>query len=594
MCGLNGILRLDPSAEPVSPEAALRTRDRMTSRGPDGAGLWCASSGSVVLGHRRLAILDPSDAGHEPMGWQNGRYQMVYNGEIYNFRELREELVRGGEPLRSHADAEVLLALYAKEGTKGLARLRGMFAFAIWDDRERTLVLARDPNGIKPLYYTSDGRHLRFASQARALAESVRTSPDVEPGGLAGFLVWGSVPEPQTFWRGIQAVPAGCMLEAREGSRHWALAPLPKATAPGAPSAVEAIRGSVAAHLVSDVPVGVFLSGGLDSSLIAALAGKALGRPLTAVTLRFSEFEGGLSDEAPAAREIAARLGMPHTERVVTRQEFMTEWPAILDRMDQPTIDGPNTYLVAKAARELGLKAMLSGLGGDEVMGSYPSFRDVPRWRRWTSALSRLPGLVGVWPHLARRLAPARPKLGGLMAYGGTIAGAYLLRRALFLPDELSALLGPDLARESLCAYAPLDDALKASMDEPDPWRAVATLETSLYLRNQLLRDCDWASMAHSVEVRVPFVDAWLQEQLATLAHEPARSRGKAALLREAAPEIPEAVLRRPKTGFSVPTCAWLDFHAAQEPHGGRCARRLALDVLRHFGVTVRAVGAVA
>ena len=206
MCGINGILRVDPEAAPVDFEEALRTRERMASRGPDGAGLWADTAGDIVLGHRRLSIIDLSDAGLQPMASADGRYQIVFNGEIYNYRELRAELAADYQ-FRSHTDTEVILALFARHGTDALARLRGMFAFAIWDNLERRLLLARDPNGIKPLYYANDGKHLRFASQVKALVAggAIATRPD--PAGLCGFLMWGFVPEPWTVHESVKALP---------------------------------------------------------------------------------------------------------------------------------------------------------------------------------------------------------------------------------------------------------------------------------------------------------------------------------------------------------------------------------------------------
>src|SRR4029077_2893794 len=255
--------------------------------------------------------------------------------------------------------------------------------------------------------------------------------------------------------------------------------------------------------------------------------------------------------------------------------------------MDQPSIDGFNTYVVSRAAHEAGLKVVLSGLGGDELFGSYPSFADVPRLRRAARRAGRLPGLGALWPAVARTLAASRPKLAGLLRYGGTLAGAYFLRRGLFLPEELPALMGRDAAAEALSRYDPVADAARAlsagNGRAADGWTAVHLLETAGYMRNQLLRDADWASMAWSVELRVPLVDAWLRARRAPLRCEPARGEGKPALVRRAAPELPEAVLARPKSGFYIPAAEWMSPELAARRPGER-SRWLALRVLEEFG----------
>src|SRR5438552_1942792 len=261
----------------------------MATRGPDGVGAWISPGCEIGLGHRRLAILDLSDAGLQPISTPDGRYWIVLNGEIYNFREIRAALEAKGITFRTGTDTEVILQLYAHRGEAGLAELRGMFALALWDQVGRRLLLARDPNGIKPLYYSVSRGHLRFASQVKALLTSPAVSSRLDPAGVVGFLLWGSVPEPFTLHESIDLLPAGHLLEVSEGKL---LAPRPLPTpkilpALGGPSHPEAVRDSVRAHLVSDVPVAVFLSAGLDSAMVAALARDAMGSPPLAVTLRF-------------------------------------------------------------------------------------------------------------------------------------------------------------------------------------------------------------------------------------------------------------------------------------------------------------------
>jgi len=648
MCGINGIFSFRAAAPAIDRDELLRTREAMTARGPDAAGTWVSADGRVGLASRRLAILDLSPAGAQPMAAAAGLVQGVLNGEIYNFRELRAELEAGGCRFHSRSDTEVVLALYLRHGAAMLERLRGMFALAIWDGRARRLLLARDPLGIKPLYYSlgrdaSPAGQLRFASQVKALEAGGAVSREVDPAGLAGFLLWGSVPEPWTIRRAIRALPAGHLLiveeERAEEPRPFAPLSGPLAgEAPAAPHALEravgrereaggereagrrctapeaAIEQSVAAHLVSDVPVAIFLSAGLDSGLVAALACRHLPEPPASFTLSFDVFAGTPRDEAPLAAEVAHRLGTRHLERRLSREDFGDLWQAALAAMDQPSIDGFNTFAVSRAAHEAGLKVVLSGLGGDELFGSYPSFADVPRgvgMARWGR---RLPGLAAAWPGLAARLAPSRPKLAGLLRYGETLPGSYFLRRALFLPEELPALMGKEAAAAALAAYDPIADAGKLlggapfSADRPDrpdsagpaanghrpaaadaAWLAVQLMESSQYMRNQLLRDSDWASMAWSVELRVPLADARLHRQLAAVGFQPARRLGKAALVRRLAPELPEALWRRPKAGFYLPILEWLrpgELGAAGRHLGAR-SRALAPLVLAELGIAL-------
>jgi asparagine synthase (glutamine-hydrolysing) len=575
VCGINGLLRLTPDAPPVDRGELLRVRDAMASRGPDGAGEWRAPDGRVALAHRRLAIIDLSPAGAQPMESRDGRFVLVFNGEIYNYRELREELLAHGVPFRSHSDSEVILELFARDGEASLGRLRGMFALALWDRRAEALTLARDGYGIKPLYYCADDGTLRFASQVRALESDAKR--EVEPAGVVGFLLWGSVPEPWTLRRGVRAVPAGHALTV-VGGRVGTPRPLatPRA-APDETTAEAAIAASIEAHLVADVPVGVFLSAGLDSALVAALACRQLAEPPVTLTVAFDAFRGTGRDEAPLAAAVARELGTRHVEHRLDSATVEALWPRAVRAMDQPSIDGFNVFLVSHAARQEGLKVVLSGLGGDELFGSYPSFRDVPRWQRWSGRAEGMPGVRGAWSALARVLA--RPKLRGLDRYGGSLAGAYFLRRGLFLPEELPALIGPEAADRGLAAYDPIADAQRVLGGESDPWLAVHRLESGLYLRNQLLRDADWASMAHSVELRVPFADGRLTAALARARFEPARSGGKASLVRRLAPSLPAALYTRRKTGFGVPRATSAGVRA------GLASRTLARELLAGFGV---------
>lgn len=592
MCGINGILRLHDQASPIDRDELIRTRDSMITRGPDAAGEWVSPNGWVGLGHRRLAIIDLSPTGVQPMHWESGRYSIVFNGEIYNYRELRAELERSGACFHSQSDTEVILALYAREGVAMLSRLRGMYALAIWDEQEHRLVLARDPFGIKPLYYAVQNGTLRFASQVKALEASRTISRECDPAGVVGFLLWGSVPEPFTIRRAIRALPAGHHLIVQDGrvGKPQPHHQLGNSSLPSQLSVASAFEDTVRAHLVADVPVAIFLSAGLDSSMLTALACRILPEPPLTFTLRFKSFANTPWDEAPVAAKVAHHLGTLHIEQTVERSDFPDLFLRAITAMDQPTIDGFNIFVISQMAHQAGIKVVLSGLGGDELFGSYPSFYDVPLWARWAS-FPLADRLDPIWYPLARRIRPSQPKLAGLLRYGKTLPGAYFLRRGLYLPEELPQLVGQDLVRQGLDAYNPLADAAKfvnVPTGQPrdvtdDIWYKVHVMEFTQYMRNQLLRDADWASMAHSLELRVPFVDPWLYEQLAKFRFEPARSQGKAALVRQVAPELPEEVFTRRKSGFLFPILEWLEEEPTPNRHWGRDSRQLALHVLRAF-----------
>jgi asparagine synthase (glutamine-hydrolysing) len=595
MCGIAGIYAYHYAANPVDSAELARIRDQLAARGPDGSGAWLDAGGRVGLGHRRLAVIDLSPEAAGPMASHDGSLVISFNGEIYNYRELRERLQGEGARFRTQSDTEVLLELYRRRGAGMFAELRGMYAFALWDATKRALLLARDPYGIKPLYVADDGWTLRLASQVKALLAGARVDRSPDPAGITGFYLWGHVPEPFTLYRGIRQLPAGHFMWV---DRLGAGAPQPHASiaatlatatpaAGGDAQAVvrEALLDSVRAHLVADVPVGVFLSAGVDSATLLALARECGAGDLCAITLAFDEFTGTEHDEAPLAAQVAAHYGARHSVRRVSFEEFQSDLPRILEAMDQPTIDGINTWFAAKAAREQGLKVALSGLGGDELFGGYPSFQAVPRWARWTALPSRIPGLGVASEWLLRPFAGrTSPKLAGMVRYGGSYAGAYFLKRGLFLPSELRGVLPREVWREGLARLGTTAAARRALA--PDPGNAharVTTLESQFYMRNQLLRDADWAAMAHSVEVRVPLVDGHLLRRLAPLIRSGAL-RGKAALAGVARPPLPEGVLARRKTGFTTPVDRWLQRALRREAAPAPWARAWAGEVLRGFG----------
>jgi len=555
---------------------------RMVRRGPDGEGIWRDSG--VLLGHRRLAIIDLNPCAGQPMRSADARYTIVFNGEIYNHRDLRHELEARGVVFRTASDTEVVLALFADRGPEMLPRLEGMFAFVIWDRLSRRAFAARDPYGIKPLYYAETLRGALVASQVRALLATGLVSRESDPHGQAAFWLLGSVPEPRTWFRGIQAIPAGHYAWIEEGrvgtSTCWQ--DIGDAWRSAEPTAIPdvvirehvraALRESVRRHLVADVPIGVFLSGGIDSGALAGLMVDTGARNVNGVTISYDEYTGSGKDEVPVAAIVAAQYGIKHHVYTVTRQDFVDDQSRILDAMDQPSIDGVNTWYAAKAAAELGLKVVVSGVGGDELFQGYVGFTELPRLVAGRKAFGALPGsetAMRLWVRWkAARTGNRRWR--HLPEWSRTLAGAWWLRRSFCAPEDLAIEMGEDAAREALRAFDVERSVEGMSGGLPrDERMALSQIESTTYLRNQLLRDGDWASMDHSVELRTPLVDAKLLKALSPMLGSFSRYPGKILLATAPSNPLPQRIVGRPKTGFGIPIATWLRGEGVARRHSG-------------------------
>ena len=527
-------------------------------RGPDDEGNWRSASGEASFAHTRLSIIDLSGAAHQPMRAGDGRFTIVFNGEIYNFAALRQALESTGAQFSSRSDTEVIIRAYEVHGPACVSMLRGMFAFALWDERERTCLLARDRFGIKPLYYRADANGLVFASEVRALLASGLVAKDLDAEGVYGYFRSGSVPEPNTLLRDVRCLEAGQFAVWQGGrllpQRYWQLGFSPESIE--ASDAVAATRAalldSVEHHFVSDVPVGIFLSGGIDSTALVALA-RATGRSdLHTFSIAFP---GSSGDEGGIARRTAAHFGTHHDEWPMTAAEGKELFGRFLGVLDQPSIDGFNTYAVSKLAHEHGMKVVLSGVGGDELFGGYKSFRDVPRLARWNRRLAALgPIRSGISAALRHGRPPQWRRLGDMLRRPPDLESAYAALRGIFTPDEANVL-----ARKYTGGTAdPLLEDRPGACDNADEQDVVSCLEVTRYMRNQLLRDADVASMAWGLELRVPYLDSGLAEALERI---PAaiRLRPGKRLLLEAVPEVPEWVASQPKRGFLFPFERWLE-----------------------------------
>jgi asparagine synthase (glutamine-hydrolysing) len=559
----------------VDPAELRRTRDHMLARGPDGFGEWISEDRRMGFGHRRLSFLDLSKNGAQPMFSEDRKIVITFNGEIYNYRELRADLEMQNCKFKSQSDTEVILQMYRFYGTKMIAKLRGMFAFGLWDDDRKLLIIARDPYGIKPLYYCDTPKAFRFASSVKALLASGAISREPEPAGIVGFEIFGSVPEPWTTYKAIKSLPAGTYAEvSTEGigapksffSIATTYAEAENATSDSAELQAlfrSTVLDSVRHHLVSDVPIGAFLSSGVDSGALVGLMRDAGQNDIRTITLSFNSFAGKPEDEAPLARIIANKYGTVHTTRNVDIKEFHSDLPKIISAMDQPSIDGINTWFVSKATHELGLKAAISGVGGDELLGGYSTFQRLPRI---INLLRLLPSMKNSESYLSyvvgglRRIGiPIHPKMAGLFAYSNNYSGAYLLQRCIFLPSELRGLdLDMTMLQQGLAELQPLEVVERQLRPQPKyAFSNISTLESSLYLRNQLLRDTDWAGMAHSVEIRTPLVDSKLLTDLAPHFARAKPPDGKMLLANSPKDPLPDVVMQRVKTGFGIPIRTW-------------------------------------
>ena len=565
MCGIAGLLGAEPGS------FAERVRPAIAHRGPDDAGAW--QNATTCLVQTRLAILDLSPGGHQPMASPCGRWHLVFNGEIYNHASLRQRLEAEGERFQGSSDTEVLLRWMVRRGRSGLADLRGMYAFCLVDTRDGSALLARDPHGIKPLYiWQGPAGELAFASELRALLASGRIPRRPDPEAIAAYLASGSVPEPATLVAGVARLEAGHWLHWKEGaSRIEPWWPLPESLLTGRnregfdrPAPIHdreaalaltrsALKDSVAAHMVSDVPVGLFLSAGLDSAALLALAPPGL----HTFTIGFADPGSEGFDESEPAAQIAALFGAEHTALSLRADQARSWLPHFLSSQDQPSIDGFNTWCVSRLASERGLKVALSGLGGDELFGGYPSFRKVPRLYRWRRRL----GPLGPLAAAALSRSPGgseqkRQRLAELLRGAPSLQAAHRCLRGQFTTPEVGALMrhwGLPIP-QSLLARAGNEDP----PDGLDPTDGVAWLEGCRYLRNQLLPDSDGMAMATALELRLPYVDATLQGQLAPIVPSIRLAPGK-ALLQASLPELPGWFTNRPKQGFRFPFQLWLD-----------------------------------
>jgi asparagine synthase (glutamine-hydrolysing) len=577
MCGIAGIV--GPGARRHQ-KTVSRMLESLAHRGPDGEGLYVAPSGLCVLGHRRLSILDLTDAAAQPMLSADRKFAISYNGELYNFIELKNELTESGERFHSSGDTEVLLRLLIRRGIEVLPHLNGMFAFALWDEQKKALLLARDRFGQKPLYITRVGNLWLFASEIRALLATGLVRREADPVGVLGFLSYGAVQGPSTIVKDISLFPkASYQFITAEGGTHSKSYWLPPAEKQEySPETLRsAFEAAVQRHLISDAPIGLFLSGGIDSSAVTLAASMKSKEKVSTLTVVFPDQPG--YSETRHARRVADLGATDHHEVPLSGESVLSSLPAALQALDQPSVDGINTYVISEAARQAGLKSILSGLGGDELFGGYPSFHDIPRVLRIRCLLKPIEGLFRKLVELGEDFSRVNGKLLDLMHSTNDLADTYLARRRLFTSRQMRRLVSDSV--EHAWRDGISDDrlqslnALLVGRALPD---AVGLLEMDLYMGETLLRDSDVMGMAHGLEIRMPFLDADFSAYSLSLPPEVRAPNPfpKHFFVKAFADLLPTENSRRSKQGFALPFEEWLLNELRSEVQDG-------IESLRHL-----------
>lgn len=608
MCGIAGIIGTNKTDAAAS---VARMSDALAHRGPDDTAisLWRddLSGRHTLFAHRRLSIIDVSSAGRQPMTTSDGRFTVILNGEIYNYKELRQELEAEGVQFATASDTEVLLELYARRGVRCLDALNGMFAFALRENSTGEVFAARDRLGIKPFYYFTGSSGFLFASELRAMLASGQVPRILDSLSLDSYLSFGAVQEPGTIIEGVRSLPPAHFLRIGPAGRiieivrYWRL-PEKQFCGDRSEAVMETRRrleASVDTHLVADVPVGAFLSGGLDSTSIVSLM-RATSRART-FTVVFAEQE---FSERETARHVADLLGTDHTEIVLGEDELLAQLPHAIAGIDQPTIDGINTWVVARATHAAGVTVSLSGLGGDELFGGYPSFRRAAMVKRFSLPLRVLGKST---QHRLAAVAAAMlgdslssQKIAATISAGGDLLAAYGNMRGLFASQTRSALTGFGNGNAKHDAYQWSQETLnliadaRPTSENGETFNRISRYEMNLYMANMLLRDTDVMSMAHALEVRVPLLDHRLVEWVYALPAKLKTGKHPKQLLVDAmGSELPAMLLNKRKMGFTLPFEKWT--HTALKPfinstlNDKQVVRRAGLststvtDILRSF-----------
>lgn len=575
MCRIAGII--SSKSETADTYKQVKSMcDALRHGGPDDEGIYINERGSVCLGHRRLSILDLSSAGHQPMSCKDETIWLSFNGELYNFKEIRKELQKLGYFFNTETDTEVILKAYQQWGTDSFAKLKGMFAFALFDKTSGDVLLVRDVAGIKPLYFSTNNNTLIFASEVKAFSRtSIRFQPD--KNWKIYLLAFGHIPEPFTTLQGVESLTRGHYLRWNIHTAAFTIAKFKSFTyshdITDLDEAIhqvrEGLKKSVINHLISDAPIGVFLSGGIDSSILTIIADKYQGSKLNSLSINLEETD---YNEKKYQELITKNMRGSHNEYFINYKAFIRNFETIIGSMDQPSTDGINSWFVSKYAKENGLKAVLSGLGGDELFGGYPSFQRMNTLAQIKKLPSSIIKATEYHPnHKYKRLY--------YLSYDNPV-GEYLFLRGFFSPPLIASILGADLKEIDILIN---DFPINVQVHSLKGGNRASWFETNLYMKNQLLKDTDYMSMSHGIEVRVPFLD---QDLVTTvLSIDPKikfSSRQLKTLLIEGFKDVlPEPIWNRKKMGFSFPFQEWMsrfDTISNPEKYSNPTSKKLMKD----------------
>jgi len=557
MCRIAGII--DKNLNPTILQSEVKTMcDVMAHGGPDGEGFYIDIENGISFGHRRLSLIDLSPTGHQPMFYHENKLVITFNGEIYNFKELKAELLANGYQFQTNSDTEIILACYHAYGIAGFSKLNGMFAFALHDKDKQLTYLVRDEAGIKPLYYVADPDKLIFSSEIRALKSTAYDFIENTDWKIY-FLAFGHIPEPYTTLKEVKMLPKAHYLQWNHARNLFEIknftAEINQIKITGKQDAVnhiqKTLRSATKRHLIADAPIGLFLSGGIDSSILCLLSQECLSQKSehTQLNTLSINFEEEKFSEKPFQDLISSKIKGKHAEYKIDKETFNINFPKALHSMDQPSTDGVNSWFINFFAKKNNLKAVLSGIGADELFGGYPSFKRMNLVKK----LSKLPGFV-----LRGGIKFNQPflKRSYYLSYKNTV-GKYLFLRGIFTPDEIAALLD--------CSITKVDEVLMTAHignipNDLNSEEQASWLEYNLYMQNQLLRDTDNMSMQHGVEVRVPFLDHEFLHAVQDIAPgiKFEKSPPKSLLIKAFINILPKEIWNRRKMGFTFPFQQWL------------------------------------
>jgi len=524
--------------------------------GPDDEGIFLDNNAKLAFGHRRLSIIDLSKNGHQPMADTEQRVWIIFNGEIYNYLILKHELLKSGAKFKSNTDTEVIINAYLYWGPAAFSKMQGMFAFALFDKEKATTYLVRDSAGIKPLYYHATDGQISFASEVRAF-KAAGIVNEQDPAWAIRFLAFGHIPEPYTTLKNVYSLAKGNYLIWNHSENNFKIVPYQQTTtAPAYITNLEDAReqlrtclsASVKSQLIADAPIGVFLSGGIDSSLITLLANEVKDQELKTISIFFNE---KTYDERAYQNLVLDKVTGEKFAHLVQQKEFEEFLPSILIDMDMPTTDGINSWFISKYANEDGLKAVLSGIGADELFGGYPSFNRI----KYFNYLRKTPAFIA---HFANYFKADKYKKLSFLEHNHYLAD-YLLLRGFFTPNDIAKILDVDVKQVVEILFNEPNLVHPGSYTKED----AAWFETNLYMQNQLLRDTDVMSMSHGLEVRVPFLNEDFLKLAASISPEIrfSNEQQKKILIDSFNDILPESIWNRPKMGFTFPLQQWMRMH---------------------------------